>query len=685
MSEFVNQTTVLRLSSENGAVLSLTANGNVLTAPADRAFRIRLLSETGDSVPLDDRDFRDFSSDGKGLLQWRGCLKFAGLEMKLKIRPAENGSFRFRPSVSGIPDGFRLEVVSAPLLGAALDSDILLPLYEGSLFHPADAVGETWEDHFRFYGNHYPGGFQMQFLAVCSGNSGVCYAADDFSHSMKCPGTAHQAGETRLEAYMECACGTEDPGPDYELPYDLILRPFSGDWQNACEIYREWVERDPAMKRDFPLPDWMDESPVVIIYPVRGGKSITDQTNRFLPYENTFPRIRELAEQFHSKVMVLLMRWDHNGPWIPPYYWPPAGGAESFRKFRDLLHGEGHLLGVYGSGTYFTTKSLVSDYSGEEIFQREHLADSMTVGPHGEMESDFGSIRKNTSFCMSEEAGPRILAEQTRILADEKVDFFQILDQNMGGEALPCYSSRHHHPSIPGRSAPDAMRKFLRGLNEMIRSRGSSMLLGTEAAAAGPFIADLPFNDLREQFVEGDRTTPVPAYPFVFHRYLNNFFGNSCIVPNHTDEDCLRFRMARGFCGGSMLTVVLRDSGEIDWGAAACDWSEPAPEQQSIITLVRNLNEARRRYRDFLQRGDMIPAPQIECGTRDFSTLASSGKVKTVPEILCSAWRAPDGRQAAFFVNYMTREKTFRLDGKIFTVPPLSVLMLEEPLRISGK
>ena len=149
-------------------------------------------------------------------------------------------------------------------------------------------------------------------------------------------------------------------------------------------------------------------------------------------------------------------------------------------------------------------------------------------------------------------------------------------------------------------------------------------------------------------------------------------------MPNHTDAECLRFRMAEGFCGGSMLTVVLRDSGEIDWGAAVCDWSEPAPFQPEIVTLVRNLNAARRRWPEFLRQGDMIPAPEIECGTRVFATLARSGE-RRVPEILTSAWRAPDGREAAFFVNYQTQEKSFRLNCRTVSVPPLDVVMLPLP------
>ena len=159
MFELVNLTTVLRLSDKNGVIVSMTADGKPLTGAAERAFRLRLLSETGDPVTLDDRDFGQFSFDGKSVLHWSACRKFPGLEMTLKIRPAEHGSFRFRPLLAGIPSGWRLELMSAPLLGIPLDFELLMPQSEGALYNYSEAAGETWDEHFSFPGNcnHYPG------------------------------------------------------------------------------------------------------------------------------------------------------------------------------------------------------------------------------------------------------------------------------------------------------------------------------------------------------------------------------------------------------------------------------------------------------------------------------------------------------------------------------------------------
>ena len=80
---------------------------------------------------------------------------------------------------------------------------------------------------------------------------------------------------------------------------------------------------------------------------------------------------------------------------------------------------------------------------------------------------------------------------------------------------------------------------------------------------AGPLLTAMPFNDLRNNsnFTNGH---PVPAYPYVFHQYANNFYGNQCGMGQAIDceksPDNLQYRLARGFSMGAILTVTLRDT-----------------------------------------------------------------------------------------------------------------------------
>lgn len=672
----------LVLSGKNGAVLALEHRNLSLLAPAERAFSLRFLQQNGDYLELDDTCFSSFRFEA-GEARWSECRPVPGLLFTLKIRNGEDGSFRFRPALSGIPADLLPDFIEAPHIAIPLNHELFQPFSEGVIVSEREKRNRKVQ-HIGFPDNlgigYYPGLCQMQFLAAWRNEGGVCFVADDPRHTTKALEFAPEAGD-RLGLRIETMCGGLLRSGSCELPFDLLLQPVPPGWQAACDFYRQnVVKRDPAMNRRFPLPEWLEESPVTVIYPVRGTGTITSEPNRFLPYENAFPRLQELAEAFDSKVMALLMRWEQHGPWHPPFYWPPVGGAESFRKLRDLLHGAGHLLGVYGSGTSFTMQSRINDYSGRAEYEARQLESCMARGPKGESRATIcDMLRESETFCIAERKSHEIFEEQVRILAQEGVDYFQILDQNLGGASFLCYRKDHHHPPVPGAWQTAAMREFLDELNETIHAAGSRMLLGTECAAAGPYVAALPFNDLRDVFGI-NYGQPVPGFQYVFHRYANNFFGNQCDAEQKIDcvksPDNLQFRLARAFCSGEMLSVMLRDSGEIDWGTAS-DWNHPAPPQEPLPVLIRNLNAARRRHREFLLHGELIEFPcPVECGSY---TLHYRNRQENFPSIASSGWCAADGRILQCFVNFLTEPQQCRIEGKTYTIPPLEVLTRELP------
>lgn len=670
-------------SAKNGAVTGFEVMGKNLVSAAKRAFQLRFLRESdGEYLFLDDSGFSEFHAAGNRLT-WSGCTMFPGLVFSCEIRKGKEGAFRFRPKVSGIPAGVLLDFIQAPHISVPMGNELFFPYSEGVMVSAKERKKRE-ELHLAFPPDtrtgYYPGVCQMQFMASYrkGEENGLYFAADDYTHGTKIIEFSAD-GDGTLGLRIENSCGEENAGKDFELPFELLLRPFSGGWRDACEIYRNWVKSDPAMKGKFAMPQWMEDSPVTIIYPVRGSGAIHDAPNAFLPYENAFPRLMELAAGFESRIMPLLMRWDHNGPWLPPYYWPPVGGVESFRRFRDMLHEAGHLLGVYGSGTTYTMKSLVNGYSGRERYENEGIGQITLRGPRGERSMAIcKAIRDGEGLCVGERKSRKILAEQVEILAREKVDFFQMMDQNLGGASFACYAKKHSHPPVPGRWQTAVMRTFLEELNDRIRKLDSEMILGTECAAAGPYLSAMPFNDLRDLFALR-LGIPVPAYQYIFHAYANNFFGNQCVVWSCIDcakcPDNLQFRLARAFCSGEMLTVTLRDSGEIDWGAAA-DWSKPAPAQAPVIALVKTFNALRRRYPQYLMRGEMVKSEhKLECGKYVLPLL--QGDSQEYPAIASGAWRAPDGSIAEFFVNFREEEAEFTLDGKKIKLPPLSVHVLE--------
>ena len=653
---FGNESARLEISGRDGHIVALQYGGENLLLESSAAFALRLLEvATGEYRFFSSADFTHYSFIGN-FSRWTGCAGYADLTVECKIS-FDGRFFRFRPAVSNIPPEFWVDLIEMPQVVVRYENELFWSHCGGCL------AREPWlsERKFKQIGfpgdsdlNIYPGSCQMQFFASWGKKYGLYFAADDYSHSTKDLELSPDGGG-RIRLRMECTWGEAGMGGTAVLPFDLVLGGFSGDWQDACEIYRDWVKKDPGMERKITLPKWLDESPVVVVYPVCGNGTIAPEPNRFQPYDRAFPRIKELSEALDSPIMVHLMRWDHNGPWLPPYHWPPVGDIEAFFRFRDLLHESGNYLGLYGSGTSYTRKSKINDYSDEDCYQCENLERHMARGPKGEVDAGIcKDLRDGHDMCISEAWCRDVLREQVRLAAENGIDFFQLFDQNHGSESFTCYSRDHHHPPLPGVWQTEVMVKFIDELNEEIREVGSKMILGAESAAAGPYIAGLPFNDIRESLVYG---STVPSTAYVFHRYCNNFFGNQAGAWENIDclacPDNLQYRLACGFVRGELLSFTLRDSGEIDWGAAA-DWDRPAPKQEPLLRLVKIFNRLRRSYAQYLADGEMRKSfASIQCEEYVLTVTRKHLRVEELfPALPHATWLAPDGTGAQFIVNF---------------------------------
>ncbi len=694
---------------KTGAVTSCTFGDKNMLVPAEHFFTLGLRSDTGDLEILPSGDFRfEYEADGGNALAFRhsGHPRYSALEVRTAIR-AEKGFFHFRPEVKNIPAGFLLEWIDVPRIVVPANGRIFWPHAEGVLidrpeareaspwsrYHVLGFLGRT-EGIAYSEGGYYPGVCPMQFLSWEKDGAVLYFGAHDFSHGTKAVEFAPQKdGNCRLS--LQTFCGGADP---YRSSFDYVFCVMEGDWRDACAVYRDWIADDPAMPRKGDLPEMVRESPVVMIYPVRGhgdDKGRMTVGNEYFPYENGMPVTRKLAEAFDSRILSLLMHWEGTAPWAPPYVWPPFGGAGLLKKYAEQLHEAGHYLGVYCSGTAWTQRSCITDYSREKECEEQGLRKHMIRGPKGEIEAVIcngeQSQRIGFDLCLTEEWSRKTLIGELNKLTECDIDYAQFFDQNLGGGYHTCYSREHRHPGVPGAWQTEAMKSLLDGMIAELRQKNSKMILGCEAASADAFLKELPFNDLRACW-NWSRGIPVPGYQFVFHEYVNNFMGNQCGIADTIDckaspENQL-YRIACSFSAGDLLSVVLKDGGQIHWGWGAL-WEMPGPGQESVLTLIRNLNAARKKHGKFLQYGRM-EKPRLETAGETFP-LHAGGRILTMDAFLHSSWTAPDGQMAEIIANFLPAPQTVRckarrgfrmtVNGKpreseIFELKPLDALCI---------
>ena len=353
--EFKSGGATLRLAEANGAVASLlAADCSERLVSAAEAFTLQLLDGKGEPTRLKSSNFT-FSHDG-GALTWRYTGKAradgakpvppdaGGLVVRMEVSTAD-GEFHFRPSVEGIPAGMLLEWFDGPQICVSADRALYWPYWDGC--EVRDFTRRTYRPC-RYRSRYdfsdcslYPGIAQMQFLAAYADGAGIYFSAVDDRHTPK--GVEWELVDgSAVRLSLQTFCGDLDADGAWRPKFFYALRAYEGGWMEACEIYRDWVRTLPRFDHPRMRPKWMSDSPVNLIYPVR-GEGLDNlprdmKPNRYFPYMNAMSAVEKYAKLLDSRIMALLMHWEGTAPWAPPYVWPPLGGETALAEFRDALH-----------------------------------------------------------------------------------------------------------------------------------------------------------------------------------------------------------------------------------------------------------------------------------------------------------------------------------------------------------
>ena len=640
-------------------------------------FTIQLRSANGEKLCLS-------ASDASAINQIDNDVIFTGFVEGISVvataTPVSSTETEWSITIDN-PSDYAIEWVDYPCVKCGKlkrnggDAQILSSYNEGIIIE--DAFARDTSSPFPQKQVEYPseGAYYMfphmlsaQFIAYLAPAGNIYLGAHDPARGPK--SIDYRATEEGVELFVKTFTGVSY-GENYSLTYPIITKNFEGDWEDAATIYRDWFEVNlPAGAVKIPLnsrlPEWYEDSPLIIAYPVRGIHDMDEMTpNALFPYMQAMPIVEEIARTTQTRVMVLLMHWEGTAPWAPPYVWPPYGGEESFNEFLNKLHEKGHLLGVYCSGFGWTEQSnLIAEYARSA--EKEGLLDAMCAGPDGKvlLSKICTFQRSGYDICPSSKHGRDILLEAYSPLFSSGVDYAQILDQNHGGAQYFCYSRKHGHPAMPGAWMTKNMQELLGEWNSL----APSMLMGCESAAAEPFTPNLLFSDNRFElnYYFGK---PVPLYSFIYHEYLRNFMGNQVSCPFPVRDGTLCMRMAHSFVAGDALTVTLMPNGELmpNWG---CRDFSALPDKAMHLGFIKRLMEFYRGpAKPYLFSGRMVKPLPVECPSISVTTIF--GYTQELPAVFSTAWES-EGKQAQIFVNHTTETITCRWNNQEITIPALS-------------
>lgn len=501
----------------------------------------------------------------------------------------------------------------------------------------------------------YPGTLSLQCLAFYrNGGPGVYFACDDTAARLKTfavfGGHDHQAG-IEVTHLIEQSTQNEDT---FELPYNVLLRAFTGDWFTMAEQYRAWGleqawARESRMKNGG-TADWASNTALWVWNRGRSGGVLGPAQ----------------ALHAHSGLPVsVFWHWWHGCAYDMgfPEYLPPREGAEAFTDAMLAAHDAGVHAIVYMNQRLWgmTTQSWTAENAAR--FAVKDAAGNIQPEVYNTFtKAPCASMCMGTDFWRGKYAG--LAVDAFRNLGVDGI----YMDQACS--SLACYDPAHEHSIGGGSYWIQGFQRLAANIRSRCGDRRSVVLAG-EGCGEGW----LPHLDIMlslqvsmERYAAPGMWEPIPFFHAVYHGYAI-FYGNysSLTMPPYDDlwppefapkeplklldrKFARQFRLeqARAFVWGQQPTIANFQPEHL----------ETRPEE---IAYVLDLARLRMKALKYLLHGTMLRPPVVDAPveTIDISRLsiyagqheALKEYQKAVPVVLASAWRAADLSVAVVFAS----------------------------------
>lgn len=471
----------------------------------------------------------------------------------------------------------------------AEDLDFFSPYGPGEVHPVAKEGGWVLNQSYPSYGA------SMQYLALFDRENkrGVYYGLHDPAPAAKklCCRTNADKNTFTLKAYQPLA-DIKSGSNGQKLCGRLVWQGFDGDWYDAAQLYREFIETEASYAPEYDengrkgIPDW--------------AKHITHWFNTRVTEDKPFAdEIIARAKDLGVKTAVHLYYW-HQIPFDNdyPHYFPMKSCVVSELK---KLHDAGIRVMPYINGRLWDTRDK-EDTDFEFTSVAKPWCTKMYDGKpfietYSSKEKD-GSKVELAVMCPSSTLWQDKVCEIVTKLFETGFDAVYI-DQIAAAEAKPCTDPNHEHAPGGGEWWCHAYNTLL---ERITRTMPSDRMLTTECSA-DPFMKHLG-GYLSWLWVKNNQ---VPAFPAIFSdkvisfgtdfRALGKFGYNGYGLSGDLDEGGCRIFMAQSFLFGQQMGWMLPNVYDI------------MPYHDFYKALVRE----RETLLDFFNAGRLLRPPVVDC------------------------------------------------------------------------
>jgi len=488
----------------------------------------------------------------------------------------------------------------------------------------------------------YPGASaKFQFLAAygTASKHGLYYAAEDGEGFTKSFWLRNRPdADAIIFAAQHFPANRGAAVKQYRMPYEIVTRPFKGDWWDAARIYREWWVKQTwaskgllADRKD--LPDWLLHSSMAV-------RASTTKPERTVPNNET--GLNALSEAIGRRPLV--------GIW---YGYPqgPVGGKSSDEG------GLGHLLPPK-PGLVDAVQRLKQRNVHLEAYIQSMIYDEALPSPDTDAVNHAVTLdAQNKKVSYGTGASPNLLAMcratdwwQTRLVdlskqAVGEYGFDGVYLDSFGKGAPECFAPDHHHALGGGNTCIAGQRQLATRVREAVKAINPQAIMSGE----DPIEAFRDLLDVNLYSVNVMKNY-VPIYRTVWGDY--SLGHGRVLTPGRGDG--LVPELAMLFLEGTIPGRLYCDSPKpfLLEPAFAKDWAFC-----QLLDRYTQHGLAYLRMGEYLHPLALTPAPP----TVEFTESAEKQKVQ-VPGVLHSVTRShADGSVAIVLVNITGQPQTVSL------------------------
>ena len=534
---------------------------------------------------------------------------------------------------------------------------VVYPMFSGLLIQ--DPLNNFTVNRGWGWEQYYPSFSNMQFTAYYSKEkkSGIYIATEDSNCYRKFISWSKSEANWLAMSIFYTPLFSE--GNDIDLPYQIKIGTFSGDWYEAAMIYRNWAITQPwTLKGKLidrsDIPSWFKSLPLnvwILTHPWDYPSEI--------PFSTVAERSSNISSFLKVPVSMNWTGWENQGWYIlHPDIFPPKEGWDSFDLTIEKLHKyKNNFTSIINSTSFSSFAPTFNEASGNFVLDRYgSYYKSYPSYNEGNLTASFYGMCPYTDYWKNR------IKTFTDILKNHSVD---VIEMDGFPPPIPiCYNQKHGHPIGGGNWFIKEYYKIFNEIRLSSKSFNPELAFQTEGMSE-PFIplfdgfwnmCSTGISLYGNNSIDPLKSSFIPLWQAVYHDFIPLQSGISFYTNKKGEEPYYRRGLGLTLAWGD--TPATYSLGDVD----------TAPDT-NMVQYLKQVVSARYSYgKEFLVYGQMLPPPDIN--VPNFLIPAVSKIPYTMVEhpafystsVLSSCWKSPFNSIGYVLTNISNQEVTFNLD-----------------------